>query len=117
MRLLAAAVTILLGTVSFSMAQSSGGTSGGSSSSGGANATGSGGAGGSTLSNGTALSGTGGSPGPNTLNAKKRGTTGAKLGVTPSDQEGGGSRPTYNTPAANAAIQQLGNTNTGILKK
>ncbi|MEY9884730.1 MULTISPECIES: hypothetical protein [unclassified Bradyrhizobium] len=117
MRLLAAAVTILLGTVSFSMAQSSGGSSGGSSSSGGAGAAGSSGAGGSTLSNGTTLSGTGGSPGPNTLNAKNRGVTGAKLGATPSDQDGGGSRPTYNTPAANAAIQQLGNTNTGILKK
>lgn len=119
MRLLAAVVTILLGTISVSMAQSSGGSSsGGSSSGGGASAAGSSGAGGSTLSNGTTLSGTGGSPGPNTLNAKNRGTTGARPpGASPSDQEGGGSRPTYSTPAANAAIQQLGNTNTGILKK
>ncbi|WP_291630735.1 hypothetical protein, partial [Bradyrhizobium sp.] len=73
--------------------------------------------GGSTLSNGTTLSGTGGSPGPNSLNAKGQGTTGEILGVAPTGQEGGGSRPSYNTPAANAAVQQLGNTNTGILKK
>ena len=51
------------------------------------------------------------------FNAKNRGRMGASPGATPSDQEGGGSRPTYSTPAANAAIQQLGNTNTGILKK
>ncbi|MCA1426199.1 MULTISPECIES: hypothetical protein [unclassified Bradyrhizobium] len=117
MRVLVLMATVLLGTISFSMAQSSGGGSGGASSAGGAGATGSGGAGGSTLSNGTTLSGTGGSPGPNTLNAKGQGTTGQRLGVTPSGQEAGGSRPSYNTPAADAAIQQLGNTNTGILKK
>lgn len=112
-------VTILLGTMSLSMAQSSGGGggSGGASSSGGARATGSGGTGGSTLSNGTTLSGTGGSPGPNSLNAKGQGTTGQRLGIAPSTQESGGSRPNYNSPAANAAVQQLGNTNTGILKK
>jgi hypothetical protein len=117
MRVLFLVVTILLGTMSLSMAQSSGGGggSGGASSSGGAGATGSGG--GSTLSNGTTLSGTGGSPGPNSLNAKGQGTTGQRLGIAPSTQESGGSRPNYNSPAANAAVQQLGNTNTGILKK
>ncbi|MCK1622398.1 hypothetical protein IVA98_03890 [Bradyrhizobium sp. 160] len=116
MKLLAIAVTILMGTISFSMAQSSGGSSGGSSSAG-ASATGSSGASGSTLSNGTTLSGTGGSPGPNTSNAKSHRTTGEKLGATAAGQDGSGSRPTYNTPAANAAVQQLGNINTGILKK
>lgn len=117
MRVLVLAATVVLGTTSFSMAQSSGGGSGGASSGGGASATGSGSAAGSTLSNGTTLSGTGGSPGPNTLNAKGQGTTGQRLGVAPTGQEGGGSRPSYNSPAANAAVQQLGNTNTGILKK
>lgn len=117
MRRMAIATVILLGTISCSVAQSSGGASGGSSNAGGAGAAGSGGASGSTLSNGTTLSGTGGSPGPNTSNAKSRGTTGERLGATPPGQDGGGSRPTYNTPAANAAIQQLGNTNTGILRK
>ncbi|WP_128925375.1 oxidoreductase [Bradyrhizobium guangxiense] len=116
MRLLAIAAITLLGTVSFSMAQSSGGASGGSTS-GGASATGSGGGGGSTLSNGTTLSGTGGSPGPNASNAKGQGTTRQRLGAMPSGQDDGGSRPNYNTPAANAAVQQLGNTNPGILKK
>lgn len=117
MRFLAIAATILLGTISFAMAQSSGGASGGSSSAGGASAAGPGGTGGSTLSNGTTLSGTGGSPGPNTSNAKTQGTTAERRGVVPSGQDGGGSRPTYNTPAANAAVQQLGKTDTGILGK
>lgn len=117
MRLPVITVTLLLGTISCAMAQSSGGASGGSSSAGGASATGSTGAGGSTLSNGATLSGTGGSPGPNTSNAKSQGTTGDRLGAAPRGQDGGGSRPAYNSPAANTAVQQLGNTDTGILKK
>lgn len=114
MKRFAITATILLGSISFAIAQSSGGGSGGSSSSGGASAAGTSG---STLSNGTTLSGTGGAPGPNTSNAKSRGIKGDKLGVTAPDQNGGGSRPTYNTPIADAAVRQLGNTNLGILKK
>ena len=117
MKLLIIAGIILLGTISVSMAQSSGGSSGGSSSAGGASAIGSSGAGGSTLSNGTTLSATGGSPGPNTSDAKSNRTTGEKLGVTARDQNRGGSQPTYNTPGADAAVRQLGDTNPGILKK
>jgi len=117
MKRFAITATILLGSISFAIAQSSGGGSGGSSSSGGASAAGTSGTSGSTLSNGTTLSGTGGAPGPNTSNAKSRGTMGDKLGVAAPDQNGSGSRPTYNTPVADAAVRQLGNTNLGILKK
>lgn len=115
MKLFVIAVAILLGGISFAIAQSSGGGSGGSSSAGGA--TGTSGTGGSTLSNGTTLNGIGGSPGPNTSNAKSHRTTGEKIGAAAPDQDSGGSRPTYNTPAADAAVRQLGNTNPGILKK
>ncbi|MFK4508022.1 hypothetical protein IQ17_02869 [Bradyrhizobium daqingense] len=117
MKLLAITATILAGSISFAMAQSSGGGAGGSSSSGGASAAGTSSTSGSTLSNGTTLSGTGGAPVPNTSNALRRGATGDRLGVAAPDQNGGGSRPTYNTPIADAAVRQLGDTNPGILKK
>lgn len=117
MKRIAITAAILAGSISFAIAQSSGGGSGGSSSSGGASSAGTSGTSGSTLSNGTTLSGTDGSPGPNTSNAKGRGTRGDRLGIAAPDENGGGSRPTYNTPIADAAVRQLGDTNTGILKK
>ena len=96
-----------IGTSAQAFAQSSAGSAG------------AGGAAGSTLSNGTTLSGTGGSPGPNTANALNRGTSGNNLGApqtsaTPAPASHGNA---VDTPAANAATQNLGNTDTGILKK
>jgi hypothetical protein len=93
-------LSVYLGTCSYALAQSSGGSSVGSSAGAGGTAAG------SSLSDGSTLSGTGGSPGPNTSNALNHGTTGNHLGA-----------PQTVTPAANSAAQSLGNTNTGILKK
>jgi hypothetical protein len=117
MRLFAVILSLLLGSTSFSLAQSSGGSSGGAA--GGAASSGAGsGSAGNTLSNGSTISGTGGSPGSNTSNALNHGTTGNNLGA---NQTGPGtassSSPAVNTPAANSAVNSLSNTNTGILKK
>jgi len=113
MKLVSVAVAIYLGTSALAFAQTStGGSSAGS--------TGAGGAAGSTLSNGNTISGTGGSPGPNTSNALNRGTTGNNMGAP---QTGAGATApashgnAVDTPAANAAIQNLGNTDAGVLKK
>lgn len=112
MKIIFLTVVLYLGTGAFAFAQTSTGGSSGS--------TGAGGASGSTLSNGTTVSGTGGSPGPNTANALKHGTTGKNLGAP---QTGGGAPApashgnAVDTPAANAAIQNLGNTDAGVLKK
>lgn len=79
---------------------------------------GAGGAAGGTLSRGGTINGTGGSPGPNTSNALNHGTTGNNLGVNQPDRsDGSSSSPGYNSPAAKAAVDKLGNTETGILKK
>jgi hypothetical protein len=80
-----------------------------------------GGSPGGTLSNGSTINGTGGSPGANTSNALNHGTTGNNLGATstaPTAAQGAASTGNaVNTPAANQAQQNLGNTDTGILKK
>ena len=81
---------------------------------------GAGGAAGSTLSNGNTISGTGGSPGPNTSNALNRGAAANNMGAPQASR--GATEPAsqgnaVDTPAANAATQNLGNTDTGILKK
>ncbi|MBA2400162.1 MAG: hypothetical protein H0V72_15955 [Bradyrhizobium sp.] len=105
-------LVLFAATSSHVFAQNSAGSSAGSS--------GAGAAAGSTLSNGTTVSGTGGSPGPNTSNALNRGTTGNNMGAP---QTGAGTTApashgnAVDTPAANAATQSLGNTDTGILKK
>lgn len=108
MKILALALAAYLAAASWAHAQSSSG--GGSSGSGG---------GGSTLSNGSTISGTGGSPGPNTANALNKGTTGANLGVpgTSNPPSAATHGNAVNTPAASSAVQNLGNTDTGILKK
>lgn len=116
MKVICVALGISLGACSYALAQSSGGASAGSS----AGSTGAGGSVGSTLSNGSTISGTGGSPGPNTANALGKGTTGNNLGAP--QTSGASTEPAshgnaVDTPAANAAMQSLGNTNTGILKK
>lgn len=112
MKVICLALGISLAAGSYAVAQSSGGSSAGSSAGAGVSA-------GSTLSNGSTISGTGGSPGPNTANAFGKGTTGNNLGAP--QTSGAGTAPAshgnaVDTPAANAAMQSLGNTNTGILK-
>ena len=111
MRLIALFFLLWAGTCAYAVAQSSSG-SGGSS-------TGTSGTSGNTLSNGSTISGTGGAPGPNTSNALNRGTTGNNMGVPSNDRSGAAAshNKAVNTPAANAATQSLGNTDTGILKK
>jgi hypothetical protein len=108
MKTLAVALGVYLGTCCYTLAQTSAG--GGSYGAAGA---------GSTLSNGTTISGTGGSPGPNTANALTKGTTGANLGAPRTDNAPSAATHgnAVNTPAANSAIQSLGNTETGIVKK
>ena len=108
MKTFAVALGVYLGTCCYTLAQTSAG--GGSSGAAGA---------GSTLSNGTTISGTGGSPGPNTANALTKGTTGANLGAPRTDNAPSAATHgnAVNTPAANSAIQSLGNTETGIVKK
>jgi hypothetical protein len=110
MKIVSLVAAVYLGTCALACAQTS--TAGSS--------TGAGAAAGSTLSNGNTISGTGGSPGPNTSNALNRGTTGNNMGAP---QTGAGPATpashgnAVDTPAANAAIQNLGNTDAGVLKK
>jgi hypothetical protein len=108
MKIVSLVLSVYLATCCGAFAQTSAGSSTGSA----------GGAAGSSLSSGGTINGTGGSPGPNTSNALKR-TTGNDLGAP---QTGAGSAQAshgnaVDTPAANRAAQNLGNTDTGILKK
>ena len=73
-----------------------------------------------TGSNGSVVNGTGGSPGPNTSTALNHGITGN--GAVANQPGSNANTPAssgnaVNTPAANKAVNDLGNTNTGILKK
>ena len=112
MKVVSALAALYFATVSLAFAQNSASPSAGS--------TGAGSTAGSTLSNGNTLNGTGGAPGPNTSNALAHGTTGNHMGAP---QTGAGSATpashgnAVDTPAANAAIQNLGNTDAGVLKK
>ncbi|MGY4435158.1 hypothetical protein ACVWWO_007635 [Bradyrhizobium sp. F1.13.1] len=72
---------------------------------------------GSMSSSGT-VNGTGGSPGPNTSNALNHQTTGNRLGDPARNENNGSSTPAsgyVNDPTMNKAVQDLGNTNTGIV--
>jgi hypothetical protein len=109
MKVMSVLAALYFATCSLTVAQTSTGSSAGP--------TGAAGASGSTLSNGSTISGTGGSPGPNALN---RGTMGNNMGAPQSSVSPAGPASHGNavdTPAANAAIQNLGNPDTGILKK
>ena len=110
MRLIALFFLLWAGTCSYAVAQSSSGSGGTSAGTSGASG---------TLSNGSTISGTGGAPGPNTSNALNRGTTGNNMGAPSNDTPGAAAshNRAVNTPAASAATQSLGNTDTGILKK
>ena len=108
MKIVSLVLSVYLGTCCGAFAQTSAGSSTGSA----------GGTAGSSLSSGGTINGTGGSPEPNTSNALNQRTTGNNL----APQTGAGSGPAshgtaVDTPAANSAAQNLGNTDTGILKK
>jgi hypothetical protein len=109
MKIVSLVLSVYLGTCCGAFAQTSAGSSTGSA----------GGTAGASLSSGGTINGTGGSPGPNTSNALNQRMTGNNLGAPQTDA---GSGPAshgnaVDTPAANSAAQNLGNTDTGILKK
>jgi hypothetical protein len=100
-------------TSTSALAQAGGGGSGASGGSTGSGST----AAGSMSSSGT-VNGTGGSPGPNTSDALNHKTTGNRLGNPARNENNGSSSPAsgYVTdPTMNKAVQDLGNTNTGIV--
>jgi hypothetical protein len=96
----------------FAYAQSSGsaGSGGGAGSAAGAGS-------GSTVP-GSMVNGTGGSPGPDTSDALRQGTTGCRLGSFYDSRRSDSSSPASgfaNDGTMNKAVQDLGNTNTGII--
>lgn len=96
------------------LAQAGGGGSGGASGGG----TGSGSTAAGSMSSSGTVNGTGGSPGPNTSNALNHQTAGNRLGTPDRNENNGSSSPAsgYVTdPTMNKAVQDLGNTNTGIV--
>jgi hypothetical protein len=111
MRIGALLLCLWAGTCSYASAQNSSGSTGSSAAGSGTSGT--------TLSNGSTISGIGGAPSPHTSNALNRGTTGKKMGAPSIDSPGSAAshNRAVNTPAASAATQSLGNTDTGILKK
>ena len=107
---------LLVGGASLAFGQSAGGSSSGGSAASGSAATGSSGYAGGTLSTGHTLSGTGSSSGPNLGNALGHAATGDvdAFSVSPAPTSHDNA---VDTPAANRAIEKLGNTDVGILKK
>ena len=107
-------VAALVLTSTSALAQAGGGGSGGASGGG----TGSGSTAAGSMSSSGTVNGTGGSPGPNTSNALNYQTTGNRLGNPARNENNGSSTPAsgYVTdPTMNKAVQDLGNTNTGIV--
>ncbi|WP_143274100.1 hypothetical protein [Bradyrhizobium canariense] len=97
-------------TSTSALAQAGGGASGGG--------TGSGSTAAGSMSGSGTVNGTGGSPGPNTSNALNHETTGNRLGNPARNENNGFSSPAsgyVNDPTMNKAVQDLGNTNTGIV--
>jgi hypothetical protein len=107
-------VAALVLTSTSALAQAGGGGSGGASGGG----TGSGSTAAGSMSSSGTVKGTGGSPGPNTSNALNHQTTGNRLGDPARNENNGSSTPAsgyVNDPTMNKAVQDLGNTNTGIV--
>jgi hypothetical protein len=101
-------------TSTSALAQAGGGGSGGAS----GGETGSGSTAAGSMSSSGTVNGTGGSPGPNTSDALNHQTTGNRLGNPARNQNNGSSSPAsgyVNDPTMNKAVQDLGNTNTGIV--
>jgi len=115
-RHVAVILILLVGGPSLASAQSAGGASSGGSAASGTAATGSRGYAGSTLSTGHSISGTGASSGPNLGNALSHAATGdadaSSVSPAPASHDNA-----VDTPAAERAIKNLGNTEIGILKK
>ncbi|WP_439392248.1 hypothetical protein ACRQ5Q_21545 [Bradyrhizobium sp. PMVTL-01] len=102
---------LLVGGASFAFAQSAGPAPSGTT------ATGSAGYAGSTLSTGHTVSGTAGSSGPNVGNALSHATTGGDVDASSVTQAPTSHDNAVDTPAAERAMKNLGNTDVGILKK
>jgi hypothetical protein len=116
MNQIAVILILLVGGSSLALAQSAGGSSSGGSAAGGPAATGSTGYAGGTLSTGHNISGTAGSSGPNVGNALSHAATG-DVDASSATQAPVSHDNAVDTPAANRAIMNLGNTDIGILKK
>ncbi|SCB55921.1 hypothetical protein GA0061098_10611 [Bradyrhizobium shewense] len=113
---IAVILILLIGGSSLASAQSAGGASSAGSAASGTAATGSKGYAGSTLSTGHTLSGTAGASGPNLGNALSHAAAGdvdaSAISPAPTSHDNA-----VDTPAAERAIKNLGNTDIGILKK
>jgi hypothetical protein len=113
MNLIVLVLSLLIGSSSLALAQTAGGSSRGGSTASGTAATGYAGA---TLSTGHSISGTAGSSGPNTGDVLSHGATqdtdASSVTQAPTSHDNA-----VDTPAANKAMNSLGNTHTGILKK
>jgi len=113
---IAATLILLVGGSSLALAQSTGGSSNGGSAASGTAVTGSRGYAGGTLSTGHTISGTAGSSSPNVGNALSHAATGdvdaSSVSPAPTSHDNA-----VDTPAAERAIKNLGNTDIGILKK
>lgn len=113
---IAVILILLVGASSLALAQSAGGSSGGGSAASGTAAAGSAGYAGGTLSTGHTISGTAGSSGPNVGNALSHAATG-DLDASSVTQPPPPHDNAVDTPTAERAIKNLGNTDIGILKK
>ncbi|WFU68413.1 hypothetical protein [Bradyrhizobium sp. CB2312] len=114
---MAVVLILLVGGSSLASAQTAGGSSSSGSAARGTSATGSTGYEDGTLSTGHTLSGTAGSSTPNVGNALGHTTTGGDVDASSVTQAPTSHDNAVDTPAANRAIEKLGNTDVGILKK
>jgi hypothetical protein len=114
---MAVILILLVGGSSLALAQTAGGSSSGGSAANGTSATGSTGYEGGTLSTGHTISGTAASSSPNGGNALGHAATGDDVDASSVTQAPTSHDNAVDTPAANRAIKNLGNTDVGILKK
>jgi hypothetical protein len=114
---IAVILILLVGGSSLALAQSAGGSSSGGSAPSGSAATGPTGYAGGTLSTGHTISGTAGSSSPNVSNALSHAATGGDVDASSVTQTPTPHDNAVDTPAAERAMKNLGNTDIGILKK
>lgn len=117
MNYIAAILILLVGGSSLALAQGAGESSSGGSAASGTAATGSTGYESGTLSTGHTISGTAGSSGPNVGNALGHAATGGDVDASSVNQPPPPHDNAVDTPAAERAMRNLGNTDIGILKK
>lgn len=111
------AVFLILLLRGSSIALAASGSSSGGSASSGTESTGSTGFASGTLSTGHTISGTASSSGPNVGNALSHAATGSDVDASSVTQAPSSHDNAVDTPAAERAMKNLGNTDTGILKK